>query len=55
MFDAPQNIKLLIDEDLSLAVACNLCEKFVIDAVAVRDRGLVGGDDRTSDDVRILR
>jgi len=55
MFDAPQNIKLLIDEDVSPTVARNLCEKFVIDAVAVRDRGLVGGDERTSGDVGIVR
>lgn len=40
MFDVLQNIKLLIDEDLSPAVARNLCEELLIDAVAVRDRGL---------------
>jgi hypothetical protein len=33
MFDASQNIKLLIDEDLSPAVARHLCEELLIDAV----------------------
>lgn len=47
MFDAVKNIKILIDEDLSPAVARNLCEELLIDAVAVRDRGLLGMDDRT--------
>ena len=39
MFDAVKNIKILIDEDLSPAVAGNLCQELLIDAVAVRDRG----------------
>ena len=47
MFDAVKNIKILIDEDLSPAVARNLCEELLIDAVAVRDRGLLGADDRS--------
>ena len=45
MFDAVKNIKILIDEDLSPAVAGNLCQELLIDAVAVRDRGLLGADD----------
>ena len=47
MFDAVKNIKILIDEDLSPAVARNLSEELLIDAVAVRDRGLLGTDDRS--------
>jgi len=47
MFNAPQNFKILIDEELSPAVARNLCEELLIDAVAVRDRGLLGADDRS--------
>ena len=47
MFDAVKNIKILIDEDLSPAVAGNLCQELLIDAVAVRDRGLLGADDRS--------
>jgi predicted nuclease of predicted toxin-antitoxin system len=39
-------MKFLIDEDLSPAVARYLCQEFFIDAVAVRDRGLLGVDDR---------
>ncbi len=39
-------MKFLIDEDLSPNVALYLCEKLLIDAVAVRDRGLLGVNDR---------
>ena len=39
-------MKLLIDEDLSPRVARILCEQFLIDAVAIRDRGLLGISDR---------
>ena len=39
-------MKFLIDEDLSPRVARYLCEKFFIDAVAIRDRGLLGVSDR---------
>lgn len=39
-------MKFLIDEDLSPLVARFLCEQFLIDAVAVRDRGLLGSSDR---------
>lgn len=38
-------MKFLIDEDLSPYVARYLCEKFLIDAVAIRDRGLLGVSD----------
>ena len=38
-------MKFLIDEDLSPRVARYLCEQFLIDAVAVRDRGLLGVSD----------
>lgn len=38
-------MKYLIDEDLSPSVAKHLCENFFIDAVAVRDRGLLGVKD----------
>lgn len=40
-------MKFLIDEDLSPKVAQHLCQNYLIDAVAVRDRGLLGKDDRT--------
>ncbi|MEG4959307.1 MULTISPECIES: hypothetical protein [unclassified Microcoleus] len=36
----------MIDQALSPAVARNLCEELLIDAVAVCDRGLLGADDR---------
>ncbi len=39
-------IKLLIDEDLSPAVARYLCQQCLADAIAVRDRGLLGASDR---------
>lgn len=39
-------MKFLIDEDLSPYVARYLCEQLFIDAVAVRDRGLLGISDR---------
>ncbi|ELS04078.1 hypothetical protein Xen7305DRAFT_00038060 [Xenococcus sp. PCC 7305] len=39
-------MKFLIDEDLSPNVARHLCEKLLLDAVAVRDRGLLGVNDR---------
>ena len=39
--NAPQ-----VDEDLSPNVARYLCEQLLIDAVAVRDRGLLGVNDR---------
>jgi len=38
-------MKLLIDEDLSPTIARHLCEDLCIDAVAVRDRGLLGSRD----------
>jgi predicted nuclease of predicted toxin-antitoxin system len=38
-------MKVLIDEDLSPAVARYLCEECLIDAVAVRDRELLGAPD----------
>lgn len=38
-------MKFLIDEDLSPYVARYLCEQLLIDAVAVRDRGLLGVSD----------
>jgi predicted nuclease of predicted toxin-antitoxin system len=38
-------MKFLIDEDLSPRVARYLCENFCFDAVAVRDRGLLGASD----------
>jgi predicted nuclease of predicted toxin-antitoxin system len=39
-------MKFLIDEDLSPVVARYLCEELLVDAVAVRDRGLLGKSDR---------
>ncbi|MGL6343797.1 MAG: DUF5615 family PIN-like protein [Waterburya sp.] len=39
-------MKFLIDEDISPSVARYLCEQLLIDAVAVRDRGLLGISDR---------
>jgi predicted nuclease of predicted toxin-antitoxin system len=39
-------MKFLIDEDLSSVVARYLCQELLIDAVAVRDRGLLGKSDR---------
>ncbi|MGI0481440.1 DUF5615 family PIN-like protein [Geminocystis sp. CENA526] len=39
-------MKFLIDEDISPAIARYLCEQFLMDAVAVRDRGLLGKSDR---------
>jgi predicted nuclease of predicted toxin-antitoxin system len=38
-------MKFLIDEDLSPRVARYLCEEFYLDAIAVRDRGLLGSTD----------
>ena len=38
-------MKFLIDEDISPSVARILCEQLLIDAVAVRDRGLLGASD----------
>jgi predicted nuclease of predicted toxin-antitoxin system len=38
-------MKFLIDEDLSPRVARYLCEHFCLDAIAVRDRGLLGATD----------
>ena len=38
-------MKFLIDEDLSPSVARHLCENVFIDAVAVRDRGLLSVND----------
>ncbi|MBW4621312.1 MAG: DUF5615 family PIN-like protein [Cyanosarcina radialis HA8281-LM2] len=38
-------MRFLIDEDLSPAVARYLCQELYIDAVAVRDRGLLGKSD----------
>lgn len=40
-----KKMKFLIDEDISPAIARYLCEQFFIDAVAVRDRGLLGKSD----------
>ncbi len=39
-------MRFLIDEDISPSVARILCEQLLIDAVAVRDRGLLGVSDR---------
>lgn len=38
-------MKFLIDEDLSPRIARYLCENFGYDAIAVRDRGLLGSSD----------
>ncbi|WP_347566238.1 DUF5615 family PIN-like protein [Scytonema sp. UIC 10036] len=45
MLDDLKRIKFLIDEDLSPAVARYLCTEHFIDAIAVRDRGLLGAKD----------
>jgi predicted nuclease of predicted toxin-antitoxin system len=39
-------MKFIIDEDLSPRVARYLCQEFYFDAIAVRDRGLLGATDR---------
>lgn len=39
-------MKFLIDEDISPSVARYFCEELLLDAVAVRDRGLLGKNDR---------
>ncbi|MEM9538361.1 MAG: DUF5615 family PIN-like protein [Cyanobacteria bacterium P01_E01_bin.42] len=39
-------MKFLIDEDMSPAVAHYLAQTLFIDAIAVRDRGLLGASDR---------
>lgn len=39
-------MKFLIDEDISPSAARYLCQELLIDAVAVRDRGLLGVNDR---------
>jgi predicted nuclease of predicted toxin-antitoxin system len=39
-------MKFIIDEDLSPRVARYLCQEFCFDAIAVRDRGLLGATDR---------
>ncbi len=39
-------MKFIIDEDLSPRVARHLCQEFYFDAIAVRDRGLLGATDR---------
>jgi predicted nuclease of predicted toxin-antitoxin system len=38
-------MKFIIDEDVSPRVARYLCQEFCLDAVAVRDRGLLGATD----------
>jgi predicted nuclease of predicted toxin-antitoxin system len=38
-------MKFIIDEDLSPRVARYLCQEFCLDAIAVRDRGLLGATD----------
>jgi predicted nuclease of predicted toxin-antitoxin system len=38
-------MKFIIDEDLSPRVARCLCQEFCFDAIAVRDRGLLGATD----------
>lgn len=38
-------MKFIIDEDLSPRVARYLCQDFCFDAIAVRDRGLLGATD----------
>jgi predicted nuclease of predicted toxin-antitoxin system len=40
-----KRMKLLIYEDLSPIVARYLCEQLLIDAISVRDRGLLGVSD----------
>jgi predicted nuclease of predicted toxin-antitoxin system len=45
VLDDLKRIKFLIDEDLSPAVARYLCNELFIDAIAVRDRGLLGAKD----------
>ena len=44
--DDRKRMKFLIDEDISPTAARYLCEELLIDAVAVRDRGLLGKNDR---------
>ncbi|MFM7575593.1 MAG: DUF5615 family PIN-like protein [Microcystaceae cyanobacterium] len=39
-------MKFLIDEDISPQVAIYLCQELLVDAISVRDRGLLGADDR---------
>lgn len=41
-----KRMKFLIDEDISPSVALILCERLLVDAVAVRDRGLLGVSDK---------
>jgi predicted nuclease of predicted toxin-antitoxin system len=38
-------MKFIIDEDISPRVARYLCQEFCFDAIAVRDRGLLGATD----------
>ncbi len=38
-------MKFIIDEDLSPRVARYLCQEYCFDAIAVRDRGLLGATD----------
>ena len=38
-------MRFLIDEDISPSVARILCEQLLVDAVAIRDRGLLGVSD----------
>jgi Domain of unknown function (DUF5615) len=38
-------MKFIIDEDLSPRVARYLCQEFYFDAIAIRDRGLLGATD----------
>lgn len=38
-------MKFIIDEDLSPRVARYLCQEFCFDAIALRDRGLLGATD----------
>ncbi len=39
-------MKFLIDEDISPTCARYLCQELLLDAIAVRDRGLLGVEDR---------
>jgi predicted nuclease of predicted toxin-antitoxin system len=39
-------MKFIIDEDVSPRVARYLCQEFCFDAIAVRDRGLLGATDQ---------